>query len=183
MTMYSPCLGCARKPSCETLASVRKAVAGNGAAISVVKVNCHRAYEADFPIGTRVRVRANDWHHTISLKARRSLAGYSATVFGWRSTGRLLILLDDTVYWDEEDEVGMCRLQSVQHRDVELLGEELRGSCSDCGALLDLEGKPVRWMDSRSGMKGGCQYGMGCDREPYEPAAPAIAADDAGRPF
>jgi len=186
VTMYSPCIGCARKPTCDTLATVRKAVAGNGSAIGVVRVNCKRVYETDFPVGTRVRVRVvNDWHqwNTISLKARRSLAGCAATVFGWRRDGRLLILLDETVYWDGDDEVGMCRLQSVQHRDVELLGEEPRGICPDCSALLDLEGKPARWTDSRSGMKGGCQFGgMGCDREPSDADHAPIAAHE-GRPF
>lgn len=169
MTQYQPCIGCARKATCETLASVRKAVAGNGHAMSVVRVNCKRVYEADFKPGDRVRVRVvrdcREWS-TISLKARRSFAGHAGTVFGWQRSGRVLILLDDRIYWDEADEVGMCRLQSLQHRDIELLGDPARGTCKDCGIILDAEGYPVEWTDSREGKKGGCQFGgMGCDRQ------------------
>lgn len=143
---------------------MRKSVAGNGKAITLVRVSCRKAYQEDFPPGTRVRISGS------SEKARRSLNGEVGTVFSWKSnaSGRAMIYLDDTVYFNEADDVGMCRLQSVAHREIHQIAEPPRKICTRCEMLLDEQALPVRWRTS-TGEKGGCGfYGpdRNCDGDP-----------------
>ena len=203
MSRYGRCNGCGRNASCDFLARAKVVLSGHGGLIVSVKVNCRRAYEADFQPGDRVRVKGDSdfpdemfrAYGKISAKARQWLSGESGTVLSWSKTGKVNVLLDhhgedegEYLYVDmgEHEAVPWCRLQSLQHRDIAKIDEPRRVFCEPCSVPMDAAGQPETWAGRNDAKCGGCAWGFDgtCPHKSRETVPESeLSCDQEERPF